>query len=48
MKKYITYCPVLLIIVCLYNNVKCLEKCVRSFLQQDFIKKIKYEVILLR
>jgi len=46
-KKNSSYCPDISIIVCSYNHAKWVERCLRSLLHQDFIKKEDYEVILI-
>ena len=40
-------CPDISIIVCSYNHAKWVERCLRSLLHQDFVKKDEYEVILI-
>ena len=37
--------PDVSVIVCTYNHGKWIERCLRSLVNQDFIKKEEYEVI---
>ena len=46
-KKVSTLCPDISIIVCSYNHAKWVERCLRSLLHQDFVRKEEYEVILI-
>ena len=39
--------PDVSIIVCTYNHAKWIERCLRSLINQDFIKKDEYEVIII-
>ena len=39
--------PDVSVIVCTYNHAKWIERCLRSLINQDFIKKDEYEVIII-
>ena len=39
--------PDVSVIVCTYNHSKWIERCLRSLLNQDFVKKNEYEVIII-
>ena len=41
-----TLSPDVSVIVCTYNHGKWIERCLRSLVNQDFIKKEEYEVII--
>ena len=39
--------PDVSVIVCAYNHGKWIERCLRSLVNQDFVKKNEYEVIVI-
>ena len=39
--------PDVSVIVCTYNHGKWIERCLRSLVNQDFIKSSEYEVIII-
>ena len=39
--------PDVSVIVCTYNHAKWIERCLRSLLNQDFVRKDEYEVIII-
>tara|TARA_A100001035_G_C27676657_1_gene450985 strand:- start:127 stop:786 length:660 start_codon:yes stop_codon:yes gene_type:complete len=41
------FSPDISVIVCTYNHGKWIERCLRSLVNQDFIKKEEYEVIII-
>ena len=43
-KKF--FSPDVSVIVCTYNHGKWIERCLRSLVNQDFIKSNEYEVIV--
>ena len=47
MKKKNNQMPDISVIVCTYNHGAWIERCIRSLLNQNFINKNNYEIILI-
>ena len=47
MKKKNNQMPDISVIVCTYNHASWIERCIRSLLNQNFINKSNFEIILI-